>query len=124
MFQRVEAGTKSRGGDDAITRQNKQPRKGLTLLQLMLVMVVNGLLMSFILTAAMDGVRRADERATQALITKLEAGMTDRVDAILNQRADATHGHATVAAIYPTGVASSVAGAQRAQVIAQFDMMK
>jgi len=34
----------------------------------------------------MDGVRRAEERATQSLITKLEAGLNDRLEALLQNR--------------------------------------
>src|SRR4051795_13405229 len=43
-------------------------RRGFTLVELLAVMVIIGIILAFILTAAMDSIRRAEERATQSLI--------------------------------------------------------
>src|SRR5207237_740319 len=67
--------------------------RGFTLIELLVVMFIIGLLLSLILTAAMNGVRTAEERATQALIAKLEAGMADRIDAILSTRVEPNAAH-------------------------------
>ena len=62
--------------------------RGFTLTELMIVMVIIGILLSLILTAAFAGVRRAEERATQALISKLETGLDDRLQALLQSQPD------------------------------------
>jgi hypothetical protein len=91
-------------------------------------MVVIGIITAFILTAAADGVRRAEERATQALIMKLEAGMADRVDAILATRTDATPAHFYLSGVFSSSIASSIPlslpSDQRAQIVARFDQIK
>jgi len=89
----------------------------------MIVMIIIGILMSFILAAAWGGVRRAEERATQSLIAKLEAGVTDRLEALLNERVDPTYGHQLLAAVnsLTAGMAQSNA---RAQVIANIDYIR
>jgi prepilin-type N-terminal cleavage/methylation domain-containing protein len=108
------------------------PGRGFTLIELLIVMVIIGIIIAFILNAAMAGVRRAEERATQALISKLETGLNDRVEALLSTRADANPAHAYMAAIW-TGATTYIpdrpnsiipAGIPRAQVIAQFDRLK
>jgi peroxiredoxin len=38
--------------------------------------------------AALGSVKRAQERATQTLITKLETGLNDRLDALMQTRPD------------------------------------
>ena len=86
-------------------------------------MVIIGIVLSFILTAAWDGVRRAEERATQSLVAKLEAGVTDRLEALLNERVDATNGHQLLAQVYsPT--AGTAQSNPRAQVIANIDHIR
>ena len=58
---------------DAMRRAAIETRRvGFTLIELLIVIAIIGLLISLILVAAADGVRRAEERATQSLITKLE----------------------------------------------------
>lgn len=97
-------------------------RRGFTLIELLIVMVIIGILMSLILKAYMGGVRRAEEKATIALIAKLEQAMTDRVDALTTYQADPTPAHYSMAAIYRgTTRTESV---QRAQAIAQFDYLR
>lgn len=109
---------------------------GFTLLELMIVMVVISIIVGFILSAAMGANRRADERATQALIAKLEAGVADRIDAILSQRIDANPAHVYLAdsvsssltpntSILPTAHLglSDLPSITRAQVIARLERM-
>jgi prepilin-type N-terminal cleavage/methylation domain-containing protein len=103
---------------------------GFTLLELLTVMVVIGIIIAFILSAAMDGVRRGEERATQALLEKLETGLTDRIDALMATRADANDAHAYLAGFFPAGSTipllsnGATAGNVRAQIIARFDQIK
>ena len=68
-----------------------------TLIELLVVMVIIGILIAFILVAAMDGVRRAEERATQSLIAKLETAINDRLEALLSRRAEPTWPHRRMA---------------------------
>jgi prepilin-type N-terminal cleavage/methylation domain-containing protein len=95
-------------------RQRERPSNGFTLIELMIVMIIIGILFALIMTAAMDGARRAEERATQGLITKLETGMSDRIEALLSQRAEENAAHAYIANFSP----------QRSAVIAQYDYMR
>ena len=53
-------------------------------------MVIISIMLVFILNAGMDARWRAQERETQALITKLESGLNDRLDALLQTRPDPT----------------------------------
>jgi prepilin-type N-terminal cleavage/methylation domain-containing protein len=76
---------------------------GFTLIELLVVMVIISILLGFILNAAMDARRRGEERQTQALITKLEAGLNDRLDALLQTRPDTNFAHGYLAAVYTSG---------------------
>jgi prepilin-type N-terminal cleavage/methylation domain-containing protein len=98
----------------------KTRTRGFTLIELMVVLVIIGLLLSLILTAAMGGQRRAEERATQGLITKLETGLMDRLQALLEQRADVNAAHAWIASNFGTTTNSF----RRAQFIAQHDYVR
>ena len=80
------------------------PRKrgrpaGFTLIELGIVIVIIGILIGFILTVGSQGVRSAEIRATQSLITKLDAGLTDLVEQIVNNRIDPNGAHRYLAAI-------------------------
>ncbi|SIN70555.1 prepilin-type N-terminal cleavage/methylation domain-containing protein [Singulisphaera sp. GP187] len=98
-------------------------QRGFTLIELLVVIVIIGILIAFIIRAAMGGVRRAEEKATIALIAKLETAMTDRVDALTNYRAEPTPAHYTMAALHHRG-AKRIESIERAQVIAQFDYLR
>ncbi|MFO0909983.1 MAG: prepilin-type N-terminal cleavage/methylation domain-containing protein [Isosphaeraceae bacterium] len=108
---------------DRTRRHEARPLAGFTLVELLVVIVIIGIIVALILTAALDGVRRAEERATQALIAKLESGMTDRIDALMNLRVDANDAHAYLATVYnsTTGPLPSLS---RAQTIARFDQYR
>ncbi len=97
-------------------------RPGFTLVELLVVMVIISIILGFILSAAMDARRRSEERATQSLITKLETGLNDRLDALLQTRPDYNMAHYALAALYNGNTV--LAGYQRAQVIAWTDYIK
>jgi prepilin-type N-terminal cleavage/methylation domain-containing protein len=111
-------------------RRRPRPERGFTMIELAVVMVIIGLLMSLILKASMASVRRAEERATQALISKLETGLDDRLQALLETQPPYNNAHAYMAAIYnaayavPANPTGFIEGKQRAVVIAQFDQIK
>ncbi len=109
-------------------------RAGFTLIELLIVIAIIGLLVSLILVASADGVRRAEERATQSLITKLETAFNDRLDAVLNAQPPVNQTHRYLAAINsvqttPNGGSAVLpltnnSADRRAQVIAQFDYLR
>ncbi len=108
-------------------------RGGFTLIELLIVLAIIGILISLILVAAADGVRRAEERATQSLITKLETALNDRLDALLNAQAPINQTHRYLAAInvsngtnYIPAATGSIINSydRRAQAIAQFDYIR
>jgi prepilin-type N-terminal cleavage/methylation domain-containing protein len=114
--------------------QGPRPKtqNGFTLIELLVVMVIISIILVFILNAGMDARRGAEERATQSLITKLETGLNDRFDALLQARPDYNNAHAALAAIYNSSfpqnpnfyTLQAVVGNQRAQVIAWTDFIK
>ena len=119
-------------------------RLGFTLTELLVVITIIGIILAFLLTAAMDGVRRAEERATQSLIAKLEGGLNDRLDALMQNQPTPNYAHGYLAGVYPGGTDPYDSGllmlpaavlpngspnpkcntTQRAQVIATFDYIK
>jgi prepilin-type N-terminal cleavage/methylation domain-containing protein len=106
-----------------VRRALRNHAAGFTLIELMVVVVIMGIIIAFITTAAMDGVRRAEERATQALITKLESGVSDRLDALIGNRPTVNDAHRALASIYVTGPIA-IPGEQRAAAIAMADYLK
>src|SRR5262249_14798688 len=81
-------------------RQRPAHARGFTLIELTVVIVIIGIILSLLLTVAMGGVRRAEERATQALIAKLEAGLDDRFQALLETRPHYNLAHNYMARVY------------------------
>ena len=96
-----------------------------------MVVVIISIILGFVLLAASDAARRAEERATQSLITKLEGGLNDRLDALMQNRPDANWAHGYMAAVwnstYPLTNNPGVRQfrtADRAQVFAWYDYLK
>ena len=107
-------------------------RLGFTLVELMVVMTIIGIILAFLLIAADDARRRAEQDATLALITKLEGGVNDRLDALLQTRPDPNPAHFYMAGIYTNGNTEPLGWPQyafgsastRAQVFAWYDYIK
>ena len=98
---------------------------GFTLVELIVVMAIIGIILVFLLIAANDARRRAEQDATLALITKLEGGVNDRLDALLQTRPDPNLAHLYMAGIYPAGYTTPMSQAStRAQVFAWYDYIK
>ncbi len=98
--------------------------RGFTLVELMVVMVIIGILLAFILNASMNSVKRAQERATQTLITKLEGGLNDRLAALMQRRPEPNSAHLLMGSVWNSGTTQPMAGLLRAQVIAWYDYVK
>ena len=86
-------------------------------------MAIIGVILSLVLIAGMDAANRANERATQTLITKLDAGLSDRVEALLLTRPDLTATHLAMANVTSTAN-NPPHSITRAQVIAWYDYVK
>lgn len=111
--------------------KHRRLRGGFTLIELSIVMLIIGILMAFILAATYEATARAEQRATQALIAKLETAVIDRLDALSTRQATVTGAHRYLAAVYPSNLSPptgplrwGLPSEERAQVIAMFDMFK
>ncbi len=98
--------------------------RGFTLVELLVVIVIISILLGFILNAGMQAVRSAQLRQTQALISKLEVALNDRLDALSQTRPDPNTAHLYLASIFNSNSNSPMAGYLRAQTIAWFDYTK
>ncbi|MEW4568750.1 type II secretion system protein [Tautonia sp. JC769] len=110
------------------SRSSARRRAGFTLVELGVVILIIGIMMSFLLVASFDGLKRANERATQSLIQKLDLAVTDRVEALVSQRQDPNNGHRFMAMSVATepmsGTVNFVDSEPRARLIAQIDYLK
>lgn len=98
--------------------------RGFTLVELLVVMVIISILLGFILKAGMQAVRSAQVQQTQALITKLEVALNDRLDALNQTRPDPAQAHLYLAAIFNSNSSQPMPGYLRAQAIAWYDYIK
>lgn len=106
-------------------RTRRSPARGFTLIELGVVMLIIGLLISFILVVGMEGNRQAQNKANQALVSKLEIALLDRMDALTSLRGEINRAHQYVAATpNPAGTPPFLESDTRAQVIAQVDLIK
>ena len=98
---------------------------GFTLVELIVVMAIIGIILVFLLIAANDALSLCRARCDPALITKLEGGVNDRLDALLQTRPDPNLAHLYMAGIYPAGYTTPMSQAStRAQVFAWYDYIK
>jgi prepilin-type N-terminal cleavage/methylation domain-containing protein len=105
-------------------RDSRKRPNAFTLIELLVVMAIIGILMAFILIAAQDGVHRAQEKATLALISKLDIAVSERIDALSYRRADIYPGHVLMATISLNATTNIQSVDMRAQVVAQVDLVR
>ena len=128
-------GNRWRGVVPVDGRANRAYRRGFTMVELLVVIVIISIILSFVLLAASDAAHRAEERATQALISKLEGGLNDRIDALMQSRPDPNWAHGYMATVWNNQLTapslningqlnSAVQTSARAQVFAWYDYLK
>ncbi len=119
-------------------RHDATTRRGFTLIELGVVMLIIGLILSMILVVSFSATEQARVRATQALITKLEVALNDRIEGLLNLPVNPNGTHRFLAAInpgpnafngtgYPPGSAPlywGLTSEERAGVIARIDQFR
>lgn len=108
----------------AARRQAALAGRGFTLVELLVVMVIISILLGFILNAGFEAVRSAQRRQTQALITKLDLALSDRLDALMLTRPNPNTAHNFMADVFNSNYASPIPGYTRAQVWAWYDYIK
>lgn len=103
-------------------------RRGFTLIELAVVVLVIGLIIAFILAVGFSGVEQARLRSTQSLITKLEVALNERMAALLTLPVKPNGAHRWLASVNPAGTGTALPwGLQsnpRAEVIAMMDYIR
>jgi len=106
---------------------------GFTLVELSIVIAIIGIIVAFVLAVSAEGVRRAEERATQGLVAKLDMGITERLDALLTRSVEVNGAHEFLAAVFPEAHDSTspfdhrvwgLESDDRARIIARLDDLK
>jgi prepilin-type N-terminal cleavage/methylation domain-containing protein len=101
-------------------------RRGFTLVELGVVMLIIGLLLGFVLVASNQALEASRLKATQALIAKLEIGVTERMEIITRESAPVNLAHRHLSRlqgpVYAGGF--SAPDERRAQVIANADRIR
>lgn len=105
-------------------RTNRRRAAGFTLIELSVVMLIIGLMVTFLLVASYQGVERANERATQALILKLDTALADRVDALASLTPPVTTAHRDLAQVDVPAGGPLLESDERALVIARLDFLR
>lgn len=114
-------------------RPGRRNQRGFTLIELSIVILIIGLLLGLILVASWSATETARVRATQALITKLEVALNDRLDGLMAQSVTPNGTHRWLAAVNPPGFPAGnpqsplpwgLTSEQRAQAIARMDQMR
>ncbi|MFI5460506.1 MAG: prepilin-type N-terminal cleavage/methylation domain-containing protein [Isosphaerales bacterium] len=98
--------TKDQGPRTSPAAAGGAGRRGFTLIELLVVVVIIAIILGFVLAAGIEAAHRAEERATQTLIAKLEGGLNDRLEALLQNRPEPNYTHAYLAAIWSSAAVS------------------
>ena len=114
-----------------ITIAARRRPRAFTLIELSVVILIIGILMAFVLAASAAGLESARVKATQALLSKLNAGLEERLDAVLQTQVTPNGAHLWLARVttpsFPGGSSPlpwGIQGEQRAQVIARMDQIR
>ncbi len=101
--------------------------RGFTLVELLVVLVIIGIIVSLILVASFDSYRSAQKKATQGLIVSLDQAYTTLYQEMLRRPFPVTESHRRVARIYVNGNVSFIPPSvteTRANIVAQLDYLK
>lgn len=97
-------------GRMTIPSWSRSRRRGFTLVELLVVIVIIGIVTTLVAAAAISATAQAEKRATQALITKLQTAVADRMEALYSQPIEPNGTHRYLAAITPPGGFQAAAG--------------
>jgi prepilin-type N-terminal cleavage/methylation domain-containing protein len=108
----------------AAVRRKAAARGGFTLIELGIVILVIGILLAFVLAAGAGALEASRQRSTQALIQKLDLGLTERFEMLSREVAPVNLAHEFMGSVILPGGSGFRADDNRAQVIANIDRMK